>query len=335
MRIPYQEMISEFTRVLVKYGFSCESAKSAAKIFADNSLCGVYSHGLNRFPIFIEVLKKGKIDPDKEPVCIMQAGCMERWDGQRGFGPLGAQKAMDRACELAEEYGMGMVALGNNNHWMRGGTYGWQAAEHGCIGICWSNTCPNMPAWGAADRRIGNNPLVLSIPRSSGNHVLLDMAMSQYSYGKVEQTRLQGAQLPYAGGFDREGNLTADPAEIEASGRFLPIGLWKGSGLSIMLDLLSVMLSGAHSVRDIGGFGEEIGLTQIMIAIHPNRLNAEAIEELEYRINEILEDINNSVPAEAGKEVTWPGQRMFQTKMENLEKGIPVIEEKWNTVLNL
>jgi len=66
MRIPYKEMISEFTRVLVKYGFSCESAKSAAKIFADNSLCGVYSHGLNRFPIFIEALKKGKIDPDKE-----------------------------------------------------------------------------------------------------------------------------------------------------------------------------------------------------------------------------------------------------------------------------
>ena len=72
MRIPYQEMISEFTRVLVKYGFSCESAKSAAKIFADNSLCGVYSHGLNRFPIFIEVLKKGKIDPDKVTIEVLK-----------------------------------------------------------------------------------------------------------------------------------------------------------------------------------------------------------------------------------------------------------------------
>ena len=74
---------------------------------------------------------------------------MERWDGQRGFGPLNARHAMARAVELAHQFGIGMVALGNNNHWMRGGTYGWQAADAGCIGICWSNTCPNMPAWGA------------------------------------------------------------------------------------------------------------------------------------------------------------------------------------------
>ena len=63
-------------------------------------------------------------------------GAMERWDGQRGFGPLNARHAMARAVELAHQFGIGMVALGNNNHWMRGGTYGWQAADAGCIGIC-------------------------------------------------------------------------------------------------------------------------------------------------------------------------------------------------------
>ena len=335
MRISYQDMVSEFTRVLQKYGFSEQDAELAAKIFADNSLCGIYSHGLNRFPIFIEVLKKGNISPEKKPVCIMQAGCMERWDGQRGFGPLGAQKAMDRACELAEEYGIGLVAVGNINHWMRGGTYGWQAAERGYIGICWSNTFPNMPAWGALDRRIGNNPLVISIPRKSGDHVLLDVAMTQYSYGKVEQTRLKGEMLPYHGGFDGSGMLTADPAAIEATGRFLPIGLWKGSGLSIVLDLMSVVLSSGNSVKDIGGFGEEIGLTQIMIAIDPKRLNAAENEDMERRITEILDNVNASEPAETGNDVTWPGQRMIRTRQENLEKGIPVIEEKWNTVLEL
>ena len=78
----------------------------------------------------------------------MSFGAMERWDGHRDSA-LNARLAMARAIELAKKSGIGLVALGNNNHWMRGGTYGWLAAEKGCIGICWSNTAPNMPAWGA------------------------------------------------------------------------------------------------------------------------------------------------------------------------------------------
>ena len=136
-------------------------------------MAGVYSHGLNRFPRVVEYLKKGEIDPKVKAEKIMGFGAFERWDGHRGFGPLNAKLAMDRAVELAKEFGMGIVALGNNNHWMRGGSYGWQAADQGCIGICWSNTCPNMPAWGGMDRKIGNNPLIFAVPRSNGEHAMI------------------------------------------------------------------------------------------------------------------------------------------------------------------
>ena len=147
-RVAYEEMVAQFTRVLEKHGFTPADAKDAAVIFAQNSLSGVYSHGLNRFPRVVSYLEKGEIDPLARAECISRMGSMERWDGHRGFGPLNAQRAMERACALAKENGVGIVALGNNNHWMRGGTYGWLAAEKGCIGICWSNTAPNMPAWG-------------------------------------------------------------------------------------------------------------------------------------------------------------------------------------------
>ena len=80
----------------------------------------MFSHGLNRFPRVVSYLEKGEIDPNAKATCEMQMGAIERWDGHRGFGPLNAKKAMDRACELAKEYGVGCVALGNNNHWMRG-----------------------------------------------------------------------------------------------------------------------------------------------------------------------------------------------------------------------
>ena len=249
-RIPYEQMTAEFARVLESRGFTAGDARDAAVIFAQNSLAGVPGHGLNRFPRVVDYLDRGQIDPAAKATCTASFGAMERWDGHRGFGPLNAKKAMDRACALAKQTGMGLVALGNNNHWMRGGTYGAMAAEQGLIGICWSNTMPNMPAWGGKDRRIGNNPIILSVPRSDGTYVMVDCALSQFSYGKLEDARLKGNQLPVPGGYDAEGNLTTDPGAIEQTWRVLPMGYWKGSGLSILLDMIAdscgPLYGGAH-----------------------------------------------------------------------------------------
>ena len=116
---------------------------------------------------------------------------------------------------------------------------------------------PNMPAWGAKDRRIGNNPFVMAIPRSDGKHVVVDCAMSQFAYGKIEEARLKGQQLPVPGGYDRNGSITSDPREIEETWRVLPIGYWKGSGLSVAFDMIAAVLSGANAVSDIGKKYEE------------------------------------------------------------------------------
>ena len=233
--------------------------------------------------------------------------------------------------ELAGQFGIGIVALGNNNHWMRGGTYGWQAADKGCIGICWSNTCPNMPAWGGVDKKIGNNPLILAVPRSSGEHVVIDCAVSQFSYGKIEDCRLKGQTLPVPGGYDTQGNLTCDPAEIEKTWRVLPMGYWKGSGISIALDLIATVLSNGNSVQKIGTFGDEVGLTQVMIAIDPTKGNT--VEQTDRIVDEIIADVKTSIPEQEGKEVYYPGELALKSIRENRELGIPVVEEKWNAVL--
>lgn len=333
MRVNYDVMVNEFARVLEKKGFLPSDAQDAAVIFAQNSLAGVFSHGLNRFPRVVSYLEKGEIDPSAKATCEMRMGPMERWNGHRGFGPLNAKHAMDRACELAKENGVGIVALANNNHWMRGGTYGWLAANNGCIGICWSNTMPNMPAWGGKDRKIGNNPLIMSIPRSNGEHVVLDCAVSQFSYGKIEDCRLKGRKLPVPGGYDTNGNLTTDPAEIEKTWRVLPMGYWKGSGLSIVLDLIATVLSNGNSVSKIGTFEDEVGLTQIMIAIDPEKFNT--VEETDAIIDAIIADIKSSEPEKEGGEVRYPGEGELRNIRENSEKGIPVVEEVWESVLKM
>jgi 3-dehydro-L-gulonate 2-dehydrogenase len=331
MRVPYDTMVNEFKRVLEKKGFQKERAEAAAVIFAQNSLAGVASHGLNRFPRVVEYLEKGEIDPDITAECELQLGALERWNGHRGFGPLNAKLAMDRACELAKQYGVGIVALGNNNHWMRGGSYGFQAADQGCIGICWSNTCANMPAWGGMDKKIGNNPIIFAVPRSSGEHVVIDCAVSQFSYGKLEEYRLKGQNLPVPGGYDTKGNLSSDPAEIEKSWRVLPMGYWKGSGISIALDLIGTVLTNGNPVHIIDTFGDEVGLTQVMIAIDPSKANS--MELTDKIVDDIIADIKSSVPVEENGQVLYPGELEAIAMKENMEKGIPVAEEKWNQVL--
>ncbi len=331
IRIPYNEMVAEFKRVLVKKGFDEIDALEAAKIFTDTSVDGIYSHGINRFPRVVSYIEKGYINPKTRATKIDGIGGYERWDGNLGMGNLNAKICMDRACDLAKEHGIGIVALRNNNHWMRGGCYGWQAADRGFVGMCWTNTMPNMPAWGAKDRRIGNNPFIIAIPKSDGNHVVVDCAVAQFSYGKIEECRLKGIQLPVVGGFDTKGNATTDPAEIEKTWRVLPMGFWKGSGISIALDLVAAVLSGGKTVTDIGRDCEdEYSLSQILIAIDPTHFSTQ--EETDKKIKTVVDDIQASERANEESPIFYPGEMEMRTRKDNLENGIPVFEDIWNTV---
>ena len=331
MRVQFQEMTDEFKRILIKKGFSETDAEESAEIFTQNSVDGIYSHGVNRFPRVVEYIDKGHILTGEKASKVLGIGPMERWDGNKGMGNLNAKICMDRTIELSKEHGIGIVALSNTNHWMRGGTYGWQAANDGCIGICWTNTMPNMPAWGGKDSKIGNNPLVFAIPRSHGEHVVVDMAMSQFSYGKIEEYKLKSKQLPIAGGFNKQGEITTDPKEIEETSRVLPVGFWKGSGLSIALDLIATVLSGGLSTTEIGKQSEdEYGISQIFISIDPTKFSDR--ETIDAMINTVLEDIKQSELADDAQPVLYPGERVISTRKENMSNGIPVRDDIWNKI---
>ena len=135
MRVPFHQLQSEFKRVLLKLNFTEGKADACARIFAENSRDGVYTHGLNRFPSFVQYVQDGLVKPDASPTLIDSIGAIERWDGNLAPGILNAEFCMDRAINLAKQHGIGCVAIRNTNHWMRGGAYGWQAAGAGCIGI--------------------------------------------------------------------------------------------------------------------------------------------------------------------------------------------------------
>jgi 3-dehydro-L-gulonate 2-dehydrogenase len=330
-RIPIREVQETLAGVLLKLGMSAKRAQICARLFAETTRDGVYTHGINRFPRFVRTIQNGSVDVKAEARRVSGFGALERWDGLRGPGNLNALTAMERAIGLSREHGIGCVALGNTNHWMRAGTYGWQAAEAGMIGICWTNTMPNLPPWGGVEPVIGNNPLVFAVPRAAG-HVVLDMAMSQFSYGTLESYRKKGEMLPVDGGFDEAGNLTRDPGAIEKSWRPLPVGYWKGSGLSVVLDMIAAMMTLGKATHELSRDPLfEAGISQMFLAINPAAFGpAPRAAEI---ADEIVASLHVSKPAKEGGKVRYPGEQTLRVRAENEKLGLPVEPAVWEQSL--
>ena len=324
LRVPFETLHAVMAEALRKTGMAPRRAEDCARLFAEASRDGVASHGLNRFPRFLRMIASGVVDVHASPACVSAAGALERWDGRRGPGNLNARTAMTRAITLARMHGIGCVALRNTNHWMRGGSYGWQAADAGTIGICWTNTLANVPPWGAADPRIGNNPLVVAFPRTRG-HVVIDMALSQFSVGALTAYAARGAPLPVAGGFDADGELSHDAVAILASGRLLPVGSWKGSGLAFALDALAAALSAGYATHQIPrNPEEETQLSQVFIAVDPATLGGEDLDR--------LADAAIVQLTTGEGDVRYPGARSLEIRARSLRDGVEVDPAIWAEV---
>lgn len=328
MRIPYLEVLEVLERIFQNQGFEAPKATLCAKLFVNASLDGVSSHGLDRVPVFLEMIRKKYVQPMAEPTIKESFGFFERWDGNLGPGPSNAHHSMERAVFLAKEFGIGLVALQNTNHWMRAGNFGWQAADAGCVGICFTNTKPNMPAWGGNEPKLGNNPLVIAIPRKKG-HVVLDMAMSQFSYGKMNTFLRSGKDMPFEAGFDQEGNLSKSPAEIIAKELALPIGLWKGAGLSLVLDMLAAIISGGQATHQVGESGDEFGLSQVFLCLDPEKLGMHTW--MDQKLDDIISDLLSSSTFDH-QEIRYPGEHILAIREKNRREGLPVDEGVWEKI---
>ena len=327
-----KEMQERFTSILDGLDFTKERSSAIAEVFTNNSIDGIYTHGVNRFPRFVSYVKLGFVKRDVVPVLRHKLGAMEQWDGRQGVGVLNAIHATETAMELARQNGIGCVALANTNHWMRGGTYGWHAAKAGFAFLGITNTTSGMPAWGAIDSRLGNNPFVMALPYKE-EAIVLDMAMSQYSYGAMELAVYNNEKLAVPGGYNDKNEITNDPSEIIASRRALPIGYWKGAGMSLLLDIFTTILSGGLAGHEIRKAGTEKNVSQLFIAIDISKLDNHPM--IARTVNEITEDYHQSIPADDSRKIAFPGERVLQNRKKNLANGIPVLKKVWNQIMEL
>jgi 3-dehydro-L-gulonate 2-dehydrogenase len=148
----------------------------------------------------------------------------------------------------------------------------------------------------------------------------------------LDQYSTRGQSLPVPGGYDEQGHLTQDASAIMASRRVLPIGYWKGSGLSLLLDILAAVLSGGLSTQAITKQEAEHSLSQVFITLDLSRLSH--FPGIAGTLDTIIHDYHSSIP-ESGKEVHYPGEHVNKIREANLKAGIPVSQKIWNEILSL
>ena len=329
--VQYEEAVKRMARGLERF-LNAQDAKRFAEIFAGNSLDGVYSHGMNRYPRYLSDMESGLCDAKvTQAERVSGLGGLEVWDAHFGVGPLIAQQMAERAIELARTHGIACVALRNNSHWLRAGRYGLMMADAGMMGLCMTNTCMNLVAYGAKEPSTGNNPITIAIPRRAGS-LVMDMAVSQYAFGKLEIMAQEGGMLDTPCGYDTDGNLTCDPKKIVESGLMMPMARWKGSALSIMIDLMVSMLSLGRTSLAIGTPADgEKGMSQMFVCMNPAAVID--MDKAEAQMEKTIAFLNALEPKDGVHGVHAPGENLEKTRARNRECGIPVTEDTWQKIV--
>jgi 3-dehydro-L-gulonate 2-dehydrogenase len=331
IRVGFEEMLELLNNLFRKYDFPASRARLCAERITENSFDGIISHGVFMVPWLIERVGRGSIDTSVDPRPVGSLGVIEQWDGRGGLGIYNAVRATERALEIAGEFGIGCLALKNTNHWFRAGSYGWQAVRSGAGLIAWTNTKSNMPVWGAVEKSVGNNPLVVAVPHPS-TPIVLDISMSQFALGKLRLHARSNSELPVPGGYNDKQELISDPGEILESGRLLPIGFWKGSGLAIVLDALAAVLSGGLSTAVLDGQEEERNVSQVFIAFNLAGFDPPSVHG---QVERILGHLHSARPVNPSQGIRHPGQRVLELRERNRRDGLSLDDEIWEAVLRL
>jgi len=302
-------------------GVSRDSALAAADSLVDADLRGIGTHGVVRIPIYVERLQRGRINKQPQARVTAVGTAAERLDGDNGLGQWVGAQAMDRACTLAENAGIGIVIATRSNHFGTAGWFARRANARGCAGIVWSQCESLVVPFGGSQRFFGTNPFCMSMPWTGHEPVTLDMATSAVPLGKVEIAKVTTGTIPPDWAVDAEGKPTTDPFKVHA---LQPMAGPKGSGLAMLIELLSGALAGTvcgprlHRLYD--DFDHEQGLAQTFIAIKTDIFAAH--RQPDEVIAEMVSDLRQQKPAEGVAEILLPGEIEARSAERNRREGV-------------
>jgi ureidoglycolate dehydrogenase (NAD+) len=315
-------------RALERAGAAPADAAATADGLLAADLRGVHTHGALRVGIYVERLRAGSINPRAELRIVRDSGAVLVADAQAGPGIAMAVRAMDLAIARARAHGIAAVGVRNGNHCGMLAHYAMRALPAGAIGIAASNADSLVAPFGARARFLGTNPFAVAVPAREEPPVVLDMATSVVAHGKVKGAHERGEAIPAGWAVDGAGEPTTDPARALA-GALLPFGGPKGSGISILIDLLAGLLPGGRSGPDIVPLYERVsepqGVGHLFAALRVEAF--EPLEDFGRRVDETVRGIRALPPAAGALRPFLPGEQEHLCAVEYAVHGIPLPED--------
>jgi len=323
------QALTAFCRALFEAeGVPPEHAATWAEVLVWANLRGVESHGVLRIPRYLELIGLGLLNPKPAMTMLKSAGAIGLLDADRAPGPVAMRRAMEEAISRARAVHVGWVVARDITHAGAVGHFALQAAAAGMVGMVMTASIPLMAWPGSRDPVLSTNPLAIAMPAAGRAPLLLDMATSAVSLGKVLAAKDAGTAIPAGWGVDKAGAETTDPAAVAS---LLPLGGPKGAGLSLMIECLC-SLAALNPVIGPALRGElrkgETRMNGVAIALDlaafgdPGAIAAEATR--------LAATIAAQPLAPGAAPILMPGERGDAVQARRQAEGIPIARGTWD-----
>ena len=328
------ELTAYMERLLRAAGASEAHARLTAESLAAASLRGVDSHGAQLLTFYLEQLIDGRVDGRGAGRVERESGACLLYDGENALGQVVAGACAEHAARLASAFGVGLAVARDSNHFGAAAFWAERIAARGHVGIVMCNASPMVAPWQAREAVWGTNPICCALP--GGAAWELDMATTTVAMGKIYKANVnREPEIPPGWAMDSTGAPTVSTAAA-LSGFLMPLGGYKGSGLAMMVEILTGALSGGAIGRELGGLRNKtkpFGVSQFFLAIDPERFGGR--ERFVRRVGELVEMVKSRAVAQGFEEVLVAGDPEWRVERERRERGIPVTEGLWTDLAGL
>jgi uncharacterized oxidoreductase len=311
-------------------GCAAAEAMTVARRLVDSNLVGHDSHGVIRVGKYLEWMRDGWVKANQVPSVVFESDTLAIVDGNRGFGQMVGEVAGGLGTAKAAKSGIAMVGLRNCGHLGRVGDWAELAAAAGQVSLHFLNTsgAQRVAPFGGSDRRLSTNPITVGVPIAGGDPVILDVTTSMVAEGKLFVASNKGEEVPPGWIIDKHGKPTTQPKDFYDGGALLTVGAHKGSGLSIIVDLLAGALSTGRSSDPADTV---LRNNMLSIYIAPDVYDSEGVVAREAA--RFVDWVKASPPATPGQPVLLPGEVERLTRARRMAEGIAIDDKTWSDLL--
>src|SRR5580658_4444220 len=325
-RVPADRLVAFIVRAFTAAGLPAEDAQTLAGLMVEADLRGSDTHGVIRLPLYVRRIRAGGVNPKPDIHIVSDRPSAALIDGDNGMGHLVMKRAAELAIEKAKATGIGWVGARMSNHAGPASLYVTMPLAQDMIGLYFAVGSNNhLPPWGGSESLLGTNPMAVAVPAQDEPAIVLDMAPTVAAYGKVRLKAQRGEQMPVGWMIDKEGKPLTDPKRAD-EGHLLPIGDYKGYGLSLIIGILAGALNRAALGRDVIDFVKETGKAtntgQAIAAIAIDAFMPAA--EFKHSVDQVIRDIRGSKRLPSVERIFLPGEQSHAKLVERRANGVPM-----------